>query len=91
MEKRERLLDFGLEKESWCGENLDHQNDRFLYQLILYDKGVIIRYSFTLKIPKKIYLSSGRFLVSGFELVFFFYFEAMDWFDKFPIVFLGQK
>jgi hypothetical protein len=34
----------------------------------------MIRYSFTLKIPKKTYLSSGRFLVSGFGPVFFLFF-----------------
>ena len=48
----------------------------------------MIRYSFTLKIPKKTYLSSGRFLVSGFGPVFFFVFlEAMNWFNKVPRMF----
>jgi hypothetical protein len=47
-------------------DDFNHQNDLFLYQMVLYDEGGFkIMYFFTLKTTRKIDLSPARFFVSG--------------------------
>jgi hypothetical protein len=62
----------GIEREKYRCDDFNHQNSRFLFQMISYDEKSLnyMFFFFILKVFKKTYLSSRRFLILDFKVVF---------------------